>query len=380
MMSKLNSWLATLLGTQPASESLRKHRSIPLDCIRSFAVIAVVIYHVGTRYDAVGFDAIAAFFRKFGHFGVDIFFPLSGYLITSYLLRMDPADGVRAFFMRRFFRIVPLYMVAVTLWLMVSLVLGIDREFIDRIWITYLFLTGWFIFFDGDQEIIYKITWSLSVEEFAYILLGLVAWLMRKRFVTFLVSVSVGAILLRLYLSLNGYWDVHFFPPARLDSIAIGGITAYLVSRQQRGLPAILAGLVLLTWLTAALFPFLWSTLQYLIITFGTCALISLFEMPLRSWKSASAPGLDLFASIGFHSYFIYLFHMFFIDGLLLVLKRVGDGTLLPFWLMVTMAILATHIAAVLSFRLFEGPLIKYGRSLEGRKTTPASSPAKEGT
>ena len=336
-----------------------------LDCIRAFAILAVLVYHVAQRYEPSDLDYVARVARQFGLLGVDIFFPLSGYLITRILLRASDTSSVKVFFQRRFFRIVPLYMAAVTAFVVASLLLGFERENLERIWMTYLFLTGWFIFFDGTELIPYTITWSLSVEEFAYLLFGLCAWLSRKAFFPFLVVLSAGALALRLYLNLNGYEGVYNFPPARLDSVAMGGIVAMLMARRAPGLGLVLAGLALFTYITALWAPELWSSLKYTFITLGTCALIVLFD---SREQQPDSRGISWLSAIGFYSYFTYLFHLFNIHLLLELAERYYPGGVAPFWLVCALALAMTQIQAVVSFRLFEGPVMRYGRSLEPRR------------
>ncbi|MDQ1361081.1 MAG: hypothetical protein QOJ44_1458, partial [Acidimicrobiaceae bacterium] len=75
-----------------------RNRLAPLDGVRAFAVTAVILYHAEPSW-AVG-----------GYFGVDVFFVLSGYLITSLLLREWQGSGgiaLRAFWARRARRLLP---------------------------------------------------------------------------------------------------------------------------------------------------------------------------------------------------------------------------------------------------------------------------------
>ncbi len=369
------------LPAKGSAAQFRNHRSIPLDCLRAFAVFAVLVYHVGSRYDDAGLDAVARLFQKYGNVGVDIFFPLSGYLIVGFLLRAETREAMRAFFLRRLFRIVPLYMAAVLLYVTVSLIFGIDRELLHRIWITLLFLTGWAApaFPDANAQLPYTITWSLSVEESAYILFGLGAWLLRRHFVALLAIAAVVSLLLRGVLHHLHFENVHFFPPARLDSIAIGGLVAVLVGRGARGLTVGLVGLALLASLLSLAVPSLSATLRYSIITFLTCSYISLFETELRSLRDTRNPLWRGVASLGFYSYFIYLFHLFNIEGMMKLQAWLFAGFELPFWLMVLVATALTWGQAVLSFRWFEGPLLRYGRSLERSASTVSPSPRPAG-
>ena len=354
---------ATPVKGRPRNTAVaRQHRSMPLDSIRTVAILAVLIYHVASRYPTADLDPVAYVFRRYGLLGVDVFFPLSGYLITSFLIRRSATADIKVFFARRFFRIVPLYFTAVTIFLLVAWTLDLKGENTDLIWQTYLFLTGWFIFFEGTEAVPYTITWSLSVEEFAYILFGLAAWLMRRNFLTFLVILSICAMALRIYLNLNGFLAVYNFPPARLDSIAIGGIVAFMADRRARGMMPVLAGLSLATYLIALLMPELWSSLKYTFIAFATCFVIVLFE---KRFRDAQNLLLSWFSAIGFYSYFIYLFHMFNIEFLMVLSEHFYGDTLAPFWAVVLAALTMTYVQAVISFRFFEGPLMRFGRGLE---------------
>lgn len=355
-----------------AVNTLRRHRSPLLDSIRGVAILSVLIYHVATRYEYAALDPIAHLARRYGLLGVDVFFPLSGYLITRYLLQAKRPGSIKVFFQRRFFRIVPLYLVAVTVFLAVSLLVGLEQESIARIWITYLFLTGWFIFFEGTATVPYTITWSLSVEEFAYIIFGLSALVMRRRFLTFLIVICVGSMVFRGYLNLNGMVGVYNFPPARLDSIAIGGIAAVLMDRRVRGLALFFGVSALSIYLLALLVTPLWSTLKYTFIALGTCFLIVLFETRFSQVRNRP---LHWLASIGFYSYFTYLFHLFNIHILLTLWKIFDLGSGPPFWGVVIVALGLTHTQAVLSFRFFEGPIMRYGRRLENRKERAEKNP-----
>lgn len=339
-------------------------RSALLDCIRAVAILLVFLFHVATRYPDASLDRVALFFNKYGFLGVDVFFPLSGFLITRFLLTSPKPDFVRTFFLRRVFRILPLYFLAIGLYVLGSLLTGVDSEILGRIWINILFLTGWVIFFEGPHSVPYTITWSLSVEEFGYGLLGLMAWVNRRRLPHFLLVATAFAIALRLGLQAAGYGNLYYFPPARLDSIALGGLTAVLlIHRPKWTLPVLVAALVVCM---LAMRP-----LNYTSIALGTCICIALAEGPLRG--TTNAP-LRAIAAIGFYSYFNYLFHFFTIEILLRLCERLL-GQLPPFWLAAALALALVQLQALISFRLFEAPIMRYGRQFE-RKPGPVPHPA----
>lgn len=336
-------------------------RSVPLDCIRATAIVMVVVFHVATRYPGALLDPVAMLFRQYGTLGVDVFFPLSGYLITSFLIRHVTQGSVRTFFLRRAFRIIPLYLVAVTLYYLAMQVLELELGIIDRIWIPYTFLTGWFIFFDGVESVPYTITWSLSVEEFSYILIGLAALVSRRSLAGFLIFISVFSLGLRFYLNTIGHADIYNFPLARVDSIAIGGVMAWLISRGRPVIGTVIGGIavsILLRQIGGAFAP----TFLYTLVTFLTCLAIAVSEKWLSGFRGMLATA---YARIGFYSYFIYLFHFMILEAQLRTEQFFGIDNV-PFWLNAGLCLALSHGAAMISFRFFEGPMLMLGRRFEG--------------
>jgi peptidoglycan/LPS O-acetylase OafA/YrhL len=343
-----------------ANKAFISKRSVPLDCVRATAIVMVVVFHVATRYPETLLDPVATLFRQYGTLGVDVFFPLSGYLITSFLLRHVAQGSIRTFFLRRAFRIIPLYMVAVTIYYVGMRVLYLEPAIIDRIWIPYTFLTGWFIFFDGVASVPYTITWSLSVEEFSYVLIGLAALISRRSLPAFLILVSAASLGLRYYLNTVGHADIYHFPLARADSIAIGGILAWRVMRGNPVIGGLIVGIVgsvLLRQLGGAFAP----TFLYTLVTFLTCFAIAVSEKWLAGYRGTLATG---YARIGFYSYFIYLFHFMVLEAQLMAERALGIDYV-PFWLNAAICLALSHVAAVISFRYFEGPMLMLGRRLE---------------
>lgn len=351
------------------TSKLFPNRSALLDSIRAVAVIMVVVFHVATRYPADALDPIARIFLRYGFLGVDVFFPLSGFLITRFLLSHDGPGAIRAFFLRRIFRIIPLYVIAVTTFYFAARMTGYEAENLPFIWATYTFLTGWFAFLNGPDSTPYTITWSLSVEEFAYLIFGLAAWAMRGSFRTFLVVVAILPFVLRLYLYAQGHENIYYFPLARLDSIAFGGLTAVLITRVRN----LWVWLMLMSAVSVGLMQaggVVGKATLFTTVTLVACTLIALAEGPLRSTRGRIWSGL---ANVGLYSYFIYLFHFFNLYALDMIFRKTGLG-LPPFWMMSLLCMLTTYLQGWISFRYFEEPVMLFGRKLErsvsGRQPT----------
>ncbi|MFC6317124.1 acyltransferase family protein [Corynebacterium gerontici] len=170
------------LGGRPIGKKIRRVPGI--DGLRGIAVLSVVIYH------------FAKPILPGGYLGVDVFFVLSGFLITSLLLREYAATlriSLKDFWIRRLRRILPaatmvlLIVVPIARWFGGNLAVGIDKQF----WGSLFFVNNWVqiangnTYFGQDQVQIFAHYWSLAVEEQFYIIfpplvVGLL-WLIRYR-------------------------------------------------------------------------------------------------------------------------------------------------------------------------------------------------------
>jgi len=308
------------------------------------------------------YDIVARWFARYGFLGVDIFFPLSGFLIARYLLESKSPDRIRVFFLRRAFRIMPLYFLALSTFFLASLIVGVDSEIIHRIWINALFLTGWFIFGQGLDSVPYTLTWSLSVEEFAYLLLGLSALVGRQFLKIAIIFICIAPLILRLILNFQSAENLYYFPLTRVDSIAMGALMALLL-KYNRALLLVLPVLLAFLYIMSLTDTSIRKTLLFTMISLATCFIILLFESIERRVRF---PQLIPLAKVGFYSYFIYLFHYFNVRA---VMMLVDDHMASQFsiWIVAGTCFVLTLIQAIVSFHVFEGPMMAFGRRLERR-------------
>ncbi len=170
-------------------------------------------------------------YLQFGWMGVQLFFVLSGYLITGILLRMKEKLPAGRYFLkfygRRFFRIFPLYyfylflMLGVTTWLVsISYRPAIMRVFADQIWYAILYVYDFFSAYRGFVPSRFlDHLWSLSVEEQFYIFWPLLIFLVPEKSLKklFLAGIIAGP-LFRVFMFLIHQWGVagFFREPAAL--------------------------------------------------------------------------------------------------------------------------------------------------------------------
>lgn len=200
-----------------------------LDGLRGAAILLVVIYH--------NFGFINYFF--FGWLGVDLFFVLSGFLITDILLRtINDKHYFKNFYFRRILRIFPLYYLSLVLFLFVLPALNLKIELgyyiKNQVWL-WTYLQNWlYIFKDSGTAEALNHYWSLAVEEQFYLLWPLIILLLKKprHLLIFMVILLTAVICLRLWIWENhiknlAYFNLYTF--TRIDGICIGSMVALLL-------------------------------------------------------------------------------------------------------------------------------------------------------
>lgn len=350
-------------------------RLIGLDKLRGLAVFLVLCHHAAFRFPANPEDIFADTLRHSGWIGVDIFFVISGFMISKILIRDMHQNDLQGFFIRRLYRIAPLLLVAVGLFTIIALATGKESEKLAFIWSPALMLNGWTIPFLGYGQVPFTITWSLSVEETAYSLLGFSClWLVRGLRVM-LITLLLVSIVVRFTAVLTGWmglYEIYFFVPARLDGIALGGLGALgyfqwvacrRAARWWAGLLTI--GLIWIFQFVTVHEPIM-AILGY--FTFALACGIWVTSLSLRHPSAVRFPTLRVthwagrFSThFGQLSYFIYLFHLFVLEGLLII-QRILNIDTINFWTAVSICAIITYLLAVVSWHTFEAPIIHRGR------------------
>jgi peptidoglycan/LPS O-acetylase OafA/YrhL len=221
--------------------SLGFKRIFGLDLVRCVAILLVLVTHTVSFVDPANHYYQLPVFTGFA--GVELFFVLSGFLIGTLLLKIysqpDPFNmqKVRTFWIRRWFRTLPNYY----LMIFIYAVLFFGAHHVNILahlkYLAYLvFLQNAVTYQPND---FFQIAWSLSIEEWFYLLFPLILLVMARLwpkagisafFSTILVFI-LAELLIRVAASamLHRPWDEGFrkFMPFRLDSISIGVLAAY---------------------------------------------------------------------------------------------------------------------------------------------------------
>jgi peptidoglycan/LPS O-acetylase OafA/YrhL len=208
-----------------------------LDGLRGIAVLAVISEHYLAWLPEVG--------SRYGWLGVDLFFVLSGYLITGILLELREKEhyfGV--FYARRALRIFPPYFLGLAVYLAYSIEQGKPGTL--GLWLRFIFyysslfvgqpheLTAWVLPVPITVVLGLAVLWSLSVEEIYYTIWApVVRYTSQRGFAAILLCMIVAAPLFRWALHTPQFPELYTFY-CRMDGLAYGSAVALLIYERRR--------------------------------------------------------------------------------------------------------------------------------------------------
>jgi len=212
-----------------------------LDHLRALAIILVFIYH----YRAFGHPAWVDNYGRFGWIGVDLFFVLSGFLISSQLFKRlinFRNISLKEFYIKRFFRIIPPFIVVIILYFFFPFFR--EREALRPLWKFLTFTQNFEL--DVINFGTFSHAWSLCIEEQFYIFLPLFLILIYrlnglKKLSFFLLCILVLVIIIRALswqefiipnLKTESFWKewymkIYYPTYTRLDGLLIGVLIGY---------------------------------------------------------------------------------------------------------------------------------------------------------
>jgi peptidoglycan/LPS O-acetylase OafA/YrhL len=384
-----------LLGAPPLvckGGSFSSPRIPELDGLRGLAILLVILCHYVGNADhmPLGFwpHRILSAFTA-GWSGVDLFFVLSGFLIGGILLDARTSSNYfRAFYMRRVYRILPIYYLWTLLFAVIVIAaitfspgrLPVTVRDLLRIPVQLFFLQNIFIGMPDFQWTWFVVTWSLAVEEQFYLLAPPLIRFVSLRKVAAVLALSIGVAPLLRFLFFR-YWSpssylAAFLMPCRADGLACGMLIAFAwrqpgfhlwLRRHRSALQW--ATLILLLDIAALLWWFVHPpnivtvTLGYSWLALFYSAFLVLVLSQTASWPAAIMRCKPL-AWLGTISYCVYILHdafNFLAHRLVLhSTPRIYDA---PGVAVSLLAFAATIAVATLSWRFFEKPLIRRGHS-----------------
>jgi peptidoglycan/LPS O-acetylase OafA/YrhL len=303
-----------------------------LDGVRGLAILLVVAHNFTLDIPAPSLPLrLLHAITEVGWIGVILFFALSGYLITSILLRTRNDDRYfRNFFARRALRILPLYYTALILTLVVmprvvTVPPWLAAETKHQVWF-WFYLSNWVMPFGNGISILNHF-WSLAVEEQFYLVWPLVVWAIApRRLARLCLVLAAASFASRVAIRASGIVTPianYSWTTSRLDALALGALVAValrdpraaaaLARWRARLLPLLALALLALAGVTSGLGrhqPAV-DTVGYSLLALAAALLVAgAIEAGDRrggfTWKLFSHPAL---AWLGRYSYGIYVFH-----------------------------------------------------------------------
>jgi peptidoglycan/LPS O-acetylase OafA/YrhL len=367
---------------KPLPRPLDQKRIAALDGIRGFAILLIIFWHY---YDVDGQFAhrtIPAYVLSLTHLawtGIDFFFVLSGFLIGGILLeaRQSPTY-YKTFYIRRAFRILPLYAVIVALYLLTTPFLPstgapvpayVYMTLTQNIWVALggKLASSWLL-----------VTWTIGTEEQFYLIApAMIKKISPRRLPLVVAAAVVFALILRVVLYNSSLFDPRatlVLMPARADAFMLG-VGAALLVRDPRGahwlvehrrslyLFGLAVGIVLLVFTKVS-----WGLDTSGMSTFGfTCTSFLYVTLVLLAVSHPEGPVGRFFnwrplIALGVIAYGLYLFHEPVKDFLHLALT--GQPARLASWSDAAIDLLAfgiTLVVARLSWVHFEKPFVRRG-------------------
>lgn len=341
-----------------------------LDGWRAIAILGVIFYH-STLHTLGIFSTRWAWL--YGYLGVDIFFAISGLLITSKLLQEEEASGrfsLVSFYIRRAFRILPAAIVYLS---SIAILAAFGLIYVSRV--------EWFasLFFYRNYSSLYHIEqtrglpwftthfWSLSIEEHFYLLLPTLLILTRKRFRIAGLLGIIGLVLVHRQLELNHrpWFTVMFHTDIRLCALLIPSLFAVLSRSETLSTHF---NTFIRKWHLAFLVAFIWvihwppgSGLRMAVIeialpgiVLGTVLKPASIATRILEWRPLRW--------IGRISYSLYLWQELFFVKRFLEWRPLGTLQAWP------LNLVLTFLMAVLSYYFIERPMIRLGHQLAQKR------------
>lgn len=363
-----------------------KNRIFGLDVLRCTAIIFVLLAHI-VPFLGNGNRFFIEMLNMAGFYGVEIFFVLSGFLIGNilykrFVLEEYTIKTILYFWIRRWFRTLPNYYLVLIINIVVLFLVGYQLPKFtpsEDLWKYFLFAQNLY----SEQIIFFPESWSLSIEEYAYligpiVIFGVLFFFKRKRQLGFLcatILILLFFFVTKLIYQSNFsegdmfYWNLNLKPVViyRIDSIYYGVLGAYVYQNYTRWWKHyrwLLLGIAFILFIGINIYvsifdnhinnnPLFWN-----VFALPLYSIIILFTIPFFSyWQESPSWFKKPVTYISIISYGLYLLHysvtLFFVNSLPRIL-----GIPLPKVLLIGLYLTLSFILASLLYRFYEKPMM----------------------
>ena len=388
--------MSTLYQQEPEKVAVAlREDSVPskfsyIDGLRGYAVLLVIISHVGGAFPELPWPIRAV--TNFGFFGVQLFFVVSCFtLMKSWQSRRRrDAAPLSSFFIRRLFRILPMYALAAILYAVLA---PPGNNFSWRVLITTMsFTNGWSPNLLGTSDGAWVVVpggWSITTEFSFYLLFPVATSLLKT------LSRTIIVLIFSLFLALTtnhiavAIWIedcgpratdqfIYYWLPNQLTVFVIGFVGFHLVTligqhhaatvmlRRWR-VPAVLTLVVIAIWFSFLALPrnvtLAWPFLPSHVLA-STLFLVLLCVFSVRGRTLLINPAVEWLGRVSFSA---YLLHFAVIAGLVTALpsgfsvNTSGVHAIIRFSLLLALTVGATFVVSLASYLCIEQPMVRFG-------------------
>lgn len=366
--------------TDPTSRARSWSRLDGIDILRGLAILFVLMNHVNMRLFLAKLPYTNGLPHQLvnslvwnGQYGVQMFFAVSGFLITSTSLRRWGSlsqVSVRDFYALRFARIAPLLLLLLAVlsalhaaglkdFVVSDATGGLGRALVAALTFHVNVLEAHRGYLPGNWDIL----WSLSVEELFYLFFPLLCWTIgrgKSLVAILLVLIALGPFGRTAFTHGNEVWQEYSYLGG-MDAIALGCLTALAVARVRVPRPTLWlfgsVGIALLIFILGfatqgEALGLARSGLDMTICAIGTCLIISVAAQTRWSSPRMFAP----LVRIGQHSYEVYLTHMFVVFLLFYLFVAMGSPIRWVPALFISVILIASALGGLIA-RFYSEPM-----------------------
>jgi peptidoglycan/LPS O-acetylase OafA/YrhL len=361
--------------------SRKLEQILALDGMRGIAILSVMAFHFSTVFEngTTRLDHWIVSLASHGSRGVDLFFVLSGFLITRILIHSrDSENYLGAFYMRRVLRIFPVYFAYILFVFTVMRQVHPAAFANTSLWPYLAYVSNWQKG-TGLTDPHLNHIWSLAVEEQFYLVWPLLVLLCPPRRLLH-VSAAVCVLALGLRMAATGHMvpqSMFRMTPFRADALAAGAMIAVIFQSERRNqlLKWVAAPAVGVVLLLAAL---LRRTPYAQPVEFSAIVVACAAAIFLAAQYNPRFLRHPLLTAVGKYSYGMYVYHVLLASLLWSWLKHYQGTVPLAAlkWTFVPVAAITIFAAAWLSYRYFESPFLRLKEKFTPRQIS--TRPAKE--
>lgn len=357
-------------------------RVFGLDVMRSAAILMVLLSHALWIFP-VSHSVVSQIFTVFGFLGVELFFVLSGFLIGGILLRIYNSNVfgftiVLQFLKRRWYRTLPNYYLILIINIIVAVLL---QQSMQGTWVYFFFLQNAI----HTMPVFFPESWSLSIEEFAYVLLPLclfgasVIWsdkTKKKQFLTVVLVLMLFFLSTKLYYHYTALhttlqqWNLSLKAVVlyRIDAVLMGVLFCWIAQqypvlwRKSKWTAFIMAVLLLLILFVGVGFfqwhidnnPMFWNVFYLPLNSFALALLLPMLSL-WTDTKLAFRKVIEMLSKI---SYSLYLLHYSIVLQLMKYFFPTENYSFYQLILYAGAYLVVSSVMAYFLYRFFEKPIM----------------------